>query len=84
MKLEKIKDWKEIEKFLDKNISEHDEKNCEGSNINHSCNHCNEYFELMNYQQDLAATKYENDSPVNKWDNSFRDTLNYMEGKYLK
>lgn len=84
MKLEEIKNWENIRDFLDKNLEEHDKDNCVGFNQNNDCENCKEYFKLINYQKNLALTKYKNEAPVERWNKSFNDTLNYMKEKYTQ
>lgn len=68
MKLEEIKDWKGIRKYLDINFSDTNRK----------------YKQLIDYQQNLAGTKYQTETPLNMWNKSFNDTLKYLEEKHKK
>ncbi|PJC45708.1 hypothetical protein CO037_00140 [Candidatus Pacearchaeota archaeon CG_4_9_14_0_2_um_filter_30_8] len=81
MKLEEITKWKEIIKFLEEKGFFHDEKNCDGSLHSHTCKNCEYYFELVDYQQEIARTKYSNLTPIQTCNKSFGDMKVYLQNK---
>ena len=68
MKLEEIKNWEGIRKYLDTNFSSTNKK----------------YKKLVDYQQNLAGTKYKSETPLNMWNNSFNDMLTYFKEETKK
>ena len=84
MNLEKIKDWEDIEKFLEKKVGRHENKNCRGFIPGNNCNYCKEYLYLLNYQQEIAKKLISAEkSPLKIWDNSFSELIKYMKTRYV-
>jgi len=63
IELKKITNWEQMRKLIDGNFKNLDEK----------------YKEFIKHQQNLARTKYLSLSPVSKWKNSFKDTVEYLK-----
>lgn len=63
MRLEDIEDWEDIQKYLELNFEDSERR----------------HRELVDYQQDLAGTKYRFENPMEKWNYSFIDTLEYFK-----
>jgi hypothetical protein len=73
----KINNWEDIRNILQKKFKH--TKGCMDFFPEKDCQLCNKYKEMIDYQQNIAKTKYAELSPIKTWNKSFKDTVKYLE-----